>query len=80
MARIAGVDLPRNKRIEVGKPVFGICRGLQVLNVVLGGSLFQDVAAECSTAIKHDYVPTEGWSRDHLAHEVTITPGSRLHS
>jgi putative glutamine amidotransferase len=63
-----------------GKPIFGICRGLQVLNVVMGGSLFQDVTAECSTAIKHDYVPTEGWSRDHLAHEISINPGSRLHS
>ena len=46
----------------------------------MGGSLFQDVTAECSTAIKHDYVPTEGWSRDHLAHEVTVNSGSRLHS
>ena len=63
-----------------GKPIFGICRGLQVLNVVLGGSLFQDVTAECNTAIKHDYVPTEGWSRDHLAHEISINPGSRLHT
>ena len=63
-----------------GKPIFGICRGLQVLNVVMGGSLFQDVTAECNTAIKHDYVPTEGWSRDHLAHEISINPGSRLHS
>ena len=63
-----------------GKPVFGICRGLQVLNVVMGGSLFQDVTAECNAAIKHDYVPTEGWSRDHLAHEITINTGSRLHT
>jgi len=63
-----------------GKPIFGICRGLQVLNVVMGGSLFQDVTAECDSAIKHDYVPTEGWSRDHLAHEVSVHAGSRLHS
>jgi putative glutamine amidotransferase len=38
------------------------------------------VTAECSTAIKHDYVPTEGWSRDHLAHEVAIGAGTRLYS
>ncbi len=63
-----------------GKPIFGICRGLQVLNVVMGGSLFQDVTAEYDSAIKHDYVPTEGWSRDHLAHQVTVHAGSRLHA
>lgn len=63
-----------------GKPLFGICRGLQVLNVVMGGSLYQDVTAECDTPIKHDYVPTEGWARDHLAHEVSVHSGSRLHS
>jgi len=63
-----------------GKPIFGICRGLQVINVVMGGSLFQDVTAECNTAIKHDYVPTEGWARDHLAHEVSVPSGSRIHA
>ncbi len=61
------------------KPLFGICRGLQVINVALGGTLFQDVMAECEGAIKHDYFPTAGHARDYLAHEVTLVPGSRLH-
>ena len=61
-----------------GKPLFGICRGLQVINVATGGTLYQDVAAECTEAIKHDYFPTAGWERGYLAHEVKLVPGTRL--
>jgi putative glutamine amidotransferase len=64
--------------IAEGKPVFGLCRGLQIVNVALGGTLYQDIAAQRSDAIKHDYFPTAGFSRDHVAHPVTITAGSRL--
>ena len=65
--------------IEDGKPLFGICRGLQVVNVAMGGTLYQDVSAEHAKAIKHDYFPTTGFSRDHLAHDVVLEAGSRLH-
>lgn len=61
-----------------GKPVLGLCRGLQVINVALGGSLYQDLEAQCPNGIKHDYFPTYGFSRDHLAHDVTLASGSRL--
>ncbi len=64
--------------IAEGKPVFGLCRGLQIVNVALGGTLYQDIAAQRSDAIKHDYFPTAGFSRDHVAHPVTIAAGSRL--
>jgi len=64
--------------IAEGKPVFGLCRGLQIVNVALGGTLYQDIAAQFSGAIKHDYFPTAGYARDHLAHEVTVSSGSRL--
>jgi putative glutamine amidotransferase len=64
--------------IAEGKPLFGLCRGLQIVNVALGGTLYQDIAAQRSDAIKHDYFPTAGYSRDHLAHSVTVTSGSRL--
>jgi putative glutamine amidotransferase len=60
------------------KPVLGLCRGHQVLNVALGGTLFQDIAAQVPGAIKHDYFPTAGYARDYLAHEVEVAPGSRL--
>ena len=66
--------------LEDRKPVLGLCRGAQVINVALGGTLYQDIADQLPEAIKHDYFPTAGFERDHLAHEVTLTPGSRLHS
>jgi putative glutamine amidotransferase len=64
--------------VAEGKPVFGLCRGLQIVNVALGGTLYQDIAAQFSGAIKHDCFPTAGYARDHLAHEVTVSAGSRL--
>jgi putative glutamine amidotransferase len=64
--------------IAEGKPLFGLCRGLQIVNVALGGTLYQDIAAQRSDAIKHDYFPTAGFPRDHLAHPVTVASGTRL--
>ncbi|NOT06670.1 MAG: gamma-glutamyl-gamma-aminobutyrate hydrolase family protein [Gemmatimonadales bacterium] len=60
------------------KPILGLCRGHQVLNVAMGGTLYQDIEAEIPAAIKHDYFPTAGYARDFLAHEVEVVPGSRL--
>ena len=66
--------------LQDGKPVFGVCRGMQVINVAAGGTLLQDCTAMCEHAIKHDYFPGAGWERDYLAHQVTLAPGSRLHA
>lgn len=65
---------------EDKKPWLGLCRGLQVMNVTFGGTLFQDVEAQIPDALKHDYFPTYGFERDHLAHHVDVTKGSRLRS
>ena len=56
-------------------PVLGICRGLQVVNVALGGSLWQDLPSEQPGAVHHD---PPGAGRDHRTHQVRLTPGSRL--
>jgi putative glutamine amidotransferase len=60
------------------KPLLGLCRGSQVINVAMGGSLYQDIEDEYPEAIKHDYFPTAGYTRDYLAHPVELTSGTRL--
>jgi putative glutamine amidotransferase len=64
--------------VEDRKPLLGLCRGLQVINVALGGTLYQDLEAQFPEGIRHDYFPTHGFPRDHLAHEVTLANGSRM--
>lgn len=56
-------------------PLLGICRGLQVVNVALGGSLYQDLSYRQETDPAHQS-PRE--RRGELAHRVTIVAGSRL--
>jgi putative glutamine amidotransferase len=59
---------------ELKTPVLAICRGIQAVNVALGGSLVQDIPSELPSAIVHD---TEG-ARAARTHEVALEPGSRL--
>jgi putative glutamine amidotransferase len=61
-----------------GKPIFGVCRGMQVINVAAGGTLHQDCGELFPGSIKHDYYPTAGYAREYLAHEIEIEPGTRL--
>ncbi len=58
-------------------PVLAICRGLQVVNVALGGTLVQDLPSERPSPITHRRPEKEKARRDHL---VRITPGTRLHA
>lgn len=58
-----------------GRPIFGICRGIQVLNVAAGGSLYQDIGSQLVTNLKHDYGNREGHL---LAHEIDIEPNTRV--
>lgn len=55
-------------------PILGICRGHQLLNVYLGGTLCQDIGTEMGTAFSH--LQTTPWGSHH--HEVAVEPGSRL--
>jgi putative glutamine amidotransferase len=58
-----------------GMPILGICRGLQVLNVHFGGTLYQDIATERPSDLLHQQ--REPW--DHRTHGATVRPGSLLH-
>jgi putative glutamine amidotransferase len=62
--------------IEEGKPLLAICRGIQVVNVALGGTLYQDLQAQAPEAERHDWSP--GYPRDYIAHSVSISPQTRL--
>jgi putative glutamine amidotransferase len=60
-----------------GKPILGICRGIQVLNVALGGTLYQDLPSEIESELQHNLsYEREDWT--HMAHELRVAPGSRL--
>ena len=59
--------------VDAGKPVLGICRGCQLINVAFGGSLYQDVATNVPEALEHvnsDY--------DAHRHAIVFPPGSSL--
>jgi putative glutamine amidotransferase len=60
--------------LERGLPLLAICRGIQVLNVALGGSLHQDVASSPGTPIAH----SQKAPRHEPTHAVKIEAGSRL--
>jgi putative glutamine amidotransferase len=60
--------------VAAGKPVFGICRGLQLLNVCFGGSLWQDIGTQQPDALDHRIA---GRYERHF-HEVVFEPGSHL--
>jgi len=62
--------------LEADKPLLAICRGAQILNVALGGSLYEDIPSALPAALRHDWYPNI--PRDYLAHTVEIEPGSRL--
>lgn len=76
------VDPPRDRmEIEAVKfaarhnvPILAICRGIQVLNIALGGGLIQDIFAEFEDPVRH-------WNKDltaSLTHTIEIVPGSLM--
>lgn len=60
-------------------PTFCICRGIQVLNVVLGGTLYQDIADQFSPQVQHQQ-QRDGIAKEEPGHHVDVTPDSRLAS
>jgi putative glutamine amidotransferase len=82
--RVYDVDLNRDEmEIELVRlaadtdwPFLGICRGIQVINVALGGNLCIDIGTLLPGALRHDCFPD--MPRDHLAHKVSFQPGCIL--
>lgn len=62
--------------VEDGKPLLAICRGIQILNVALGGSLYQDIEAQVADPLEHTWYPEH--PRNHRSHTVSIAPETRL--
>ncbi|MDZ4766297.1 MAG: gamma-glutamyl-gamma-aminobutyrate hydrolase family protein [Chloroflexota bacterium] len=79
-----GIDDERDKTeitlarwaVKDDRPLFGICRGHQVVNVALGGTLLQDIPSQVSNPLAHD-IP-DGDPRSTLLHDVRIDPSSKL--
>jgi len=58
-------------------PILGICRGEQILNIVMGGTLIQDIYTQYDTSLDHRE-SAKRKVRDYLAHDIVIEPGTRL--
>ena len=56
-------------------PVLGVCRGMQLINIALGGSLYQDIDEQYPDSIGHTH---RNLPRTHLAHRISVDPGSRM--
>jgi len=57
-------------------PVLGLCRGHQLVNVALGGTLYQDIRGDGASSENH-WAPLED-GRDHIAHSIDLVPGTLL--
>lgn len=56
-------------------PMFGVCRGMQILNVAAGGTLYQDLASQLPEAGSHR---PQGLERSRPYHKARLEPSSRL--
>lgn len=61
---------------ELGKPVLGICKGIQALNVAFGGTLYQDLESQKPGVIKH----VQQAPRSNGSHEISVKPDSFIGS
>ena len=66
------------KALAIGLPILAICRGLQVLNVAMGGTLVQDIPRQRPSPVRHEL--RRSYPRDYPAHTVEVCPDTLLSS
>ncbi len=59
---------------KLDKPILGICRGIQLINVLMGGTLYQDIPSQTVSTVEHHGKPPY----DQPVHEITVVPGTPL--
>ena len=83
-AKCGNVSQPRDSMemalvplvMEFGKPIFGICRGIQVLNTAMGGTLYQDIPSQFKSELSIAH--RQPFAYKVPSHTVDITPGTLL--
>lgn len=61
--------------LRVNKPLFAICRGVQVLNIAAGGNIYQDIYSQYNGPLKHQ----QQAARDYVSHYVSVGMATKLH-
>ncbi|MFA5576547.1 MAG: gamma-glutamyl-gamma-aminobutyrate hydrolase family protein [Tissierellaceae bacterium] len=64
------------KVYQMEKPILGICRGSQLMNVALGGNLYQDINVQVANTLGH---VSKSTSADEFYHQISIVEDSRLY-
>ena len=83
-AKCGNVSQPRDSMemalvplvMEFGKPTFGICRGIQILNTAMGGTLYQDIPSQFKSELSIAH--RQPFAYKVPSHTVDITPGTLL--